>query len=66
VLAGEAPALALGDRLMPWSAAGYGPAVDRPGRGAATVLTPRATVDVLRHGYRPVLHPSATAPAPEG
>jgi hypothetical protein len=39
------------DRLVPWSAAGYGPAVARPARGEAVVLTPSATVDVLLGGY---------------
>jgi hypothetical protein len=55
----DGPALVLADRLVPWSAAGYGPAVERPWRGDARVLTPRATVDVLRAGYQPALHPSA-------
>jgi hypothetical protein len=53
------PAVVVGDRLVPWSAAGYGEPVERPQRGAATVLTPRATVEVLRRGYGPVIHPSA-------
>lgn len=57
---GEVPALVLDDRLVPWSTAGYGAPIERPIRGAATVLTPRATVDVLRHGYRPMIHPSAS------
>jgi len=55
-----APALVLTDRLVPWSPRGYGPAVERPGRGDATVLTPRASTDVLSHGYRPAVHPSAS------
>jgi hypothetical protein len=58
------PALVLPDRLVPWSgrsSAGYGAPVERPRRGDALVLTPRATVEVLRHGYRPVVHPSAGA-----
>jgi hypothetical protein len=54
------PSLVLSDRLVPWSPRGYGPPVDRPGRGDATVLTPRATTDVLSHGYRPAVHPSAS------
>jgi hypothetical protein len=56
---GEVPALVVADRLVPWSAEGYGAARDRPDRGSATVLTPGPTVAVLAHGYRPVLHPSA-------
>lgn len=53
------PALVLGDRVVPWTTDGYGPARERPGRGPATVLTPAATVEVLHHGYGPVLHPTA-------
>ncbi len=53
------PALVLADRLVPWSPTGYGPPRPRPARGLATVLTPSSTVAVLRHGYRPALHPSA-------
>ena len=51
--------LVLADRLVPWSAAGYGPAIPRPAAGRATVLTPPSTLAVLGHGYRPVLHPTA-------
>ena len=54
------PALVQTDRLVPWSPRGYGPAVERPDRGDATVLTPRASTDVLSHGYRPAVHPSAS------
>jgi hypothetical protein len=57
---GAVPALVLRDRLVPWSAGGYGTPVDRPHRGSATVLTPSATIDVMTHGYRPALHPSAS------
>jgi len=53
------PALVLGDRLVPWSPTGYGAPIDRPTRGDAAVLTPPSTVAVLRHGYRPVVHPTA-------
>lgn len=54
-LDGDTPALVLGDRLVPWTPHGYGSPVGRPTTGAATVLTPAATVEVLRHGYRPVI-----------
>ncbi len=37
----------------------HGHAIVRPATGNAGVLTPDATVEVLRHGYRPVLHPTA-------
>lgn len=52
------PHLVLGPTLRPWSFAGYGSAVPRPA-GLIEVLTPEATVATLRHGYRPVIHPSA-------
>jgi hypothetical protein len=61
VLHDGTPALVLADRLVPWSAAGYDTPIDRPTRGEATVLTPRATVEVLAHGYQPLIHPAATA-----
>jgi hypothetical protein len=51
-------ALVLDDRLVPWSASGYGAPTERPTTGDATVLTPRATVGVLRAGYVPVIHPA--------
>jgi hypothetical protein len=60
------PVLVLADRLVPWSASGYGPPADRPRVGEATVLTPRATVAVLGQGFRPVVHPTAAAPGPTG
>ncbi len=57
---GVGPAMVLGARLLPWTPAGYGAALPRPGAGGAVeVLTPGPTVAVLRAGYRPVLHPSA-------
>jgi hypothetical protein len=59
VVDGDVPAVVLADRLVPWSAAGYGPPRPRPARGRATVLTPAPTMEVLAHGYAPVLHPSA-------
>ena len=56
---GVTAAVVVGDRLLPWSAAGYGPPRPRPTAGDSTVLTPRATVDVIAHGYTPALHPAA-------
>lgn len=47
-----------GDVLLPWSQAGYGPPVARPG-GEAAVLTPPSTLAALRAGYAPLWHPSA-------
>ena len=57
---GKAPALILGDRLLPWSPSGYGPPNARPASGRVTVLTPAPTVAVLKAGYRPALHLSAS------
>lgn len=60
-LPGEAaPLLLLAGRLLPWRPEGYGPALPRPARGMAEVLTPSPSVEALRNGYRPILHPSAT------
>lgn len=56
---GATPHLVLGDRLLPWSFAGYGEPLARPAGLSVTVLTPRSTVGALAHGYRPELHPSA-------
>ena len=59
------PHVVLGDRLSPWSAAGYEAPVARAG-GRVTVLTPPSVVDVLRGGWSgavPLLHPSATTAA---
>jgi hypothetical protein len=55
----DGPTLVLADRLVPWSTDGYAPPVARPHGGDALVLTPRATVEILRYGYEPVVHPSA-------
>ena len=58
VVVEDAPALVLSDRLVPWSPRGYGGAIARPGNGSARVLTPRATIEVLRAGYPAQIHPS--------
>ena len=57
VLVDDVASLVLGDRVVPWSPAGYGPVEDRPTSGEALVMTPACTVEVLRHGYEPVVHP---------
>lgn len=41
------------DELLPWTPAGYRSRVARPQSGTAVVLTPAATVDVLRAGFVP-------------
>ena len=59
--------LVLGDALLPWQPEGYGAPRPRPAT-TVDVLTPPSTVNALRAGYRPVLHPSANqtvqSPAP--
>ena len=51
------PHLVAGGMLRPYAPSGYGTATDIRGRGM--VLTPRPTVEVLRAGYAPALHPTA-------
>lgn len=41
-----------GDEAVPWTPAGYERPTVRPRTGSVTVLTPSATVDVLREGFR--------------
>jgi hypothetical protein len=57
---GGAPWLVLGDDLLAWTPGGYRGRTTRARIGDVTVLTPRATVDVIAAGYHPVLHPTAT------
>lgn len=58
---GDTPGLLLGGRFLPWSFAGYGPSVAVPPAEVVRVLTPPASVGVLAAGYRPLLHPTASA-----
>ena len=58
------PALLIGGAALPWSAGGYGRPAPPP-RGELVALTPAPTLDVLRAGYRPAVHPSAR-PGPAG
>jgi hypothetical protein len=53
-----APYLVRGDKLFPWSFAGYGQPLARPS-ATVQVLTPRSTVRALAHGYTAGIHPSA-------
>jgi hypothetical protein len=52
--------LVLGGTLLPFTPRGLRPA-DPTALRPATILTPAPTVAVLRHGFRPDLHPSANA-----
>jgi len=57
VEAGSRSLLIVGGRALEWSFAGYGAA--RADVDAAMMLTPPSTVNALRAGYRPALHPSS-------
>ncbi|MBI1217841.1 MAG: hypothetical protein GC186_04765 [Rhodobacteraceae bacterium] len=57
---GAAPLLLTDNGLLPYTPSGYGAALPRPSQATVTVLTPAPTVLALRHGYRPVLHPTAS------
>jgi hypothetical protein len=41
-----------GIKILPWSPAGYGEGVARPGSGTVRVLTPKSVVNAFRAGYR--------------
>jgi hypothetical protein len=55
------PAVVVGDRLAVWSDVDnvYGDKLIRPTAGAATVLTPPSTVEILRAGYAVQIDDSA-------
>jgi hypothetical protein len=57
--------LFLAGRLRPWSFGGYGPPTEIRMPGAVEVLTPPSTVAAIAAGYRPLVHPTALAPAGE-
>lgn len=54
------PLLVLGDRLFPFSFAGWGRSTPRPRAIEVEVLTPPTSVAALAHGFEPLLHPTAT------
>lgn len=51
--------------LHPYNPSGYGPPLPLP-KGQVEVMTPQPTIEALRAGYRPLLHPSVTRPLPDG
>ena len=54
------PCLIWGDNLLVWSPKGYRKREDQPGGWeVVTVLTPESTVQAIRAGYTPEVHPSA-------
>jgi len=55
VLDDGTPHLVKGRTLVPWSQTGYGTPRRRPVRGEATLITPPASVAVLRAGYPVVI-----------
>jgi len=59
VLYDGAPALVLGPHLVEWALSGYQGRRPRPARGQATVITPPATLAVLRAGYPAQIDESA-------
>jgi hypothetical protein len=58
---GEQAYLVRGDYLMTWSPGSYGERRRRPKGGEVKVLTPPSTVETIRAGYVPAVHPSAIA-----
>jgi hypothetical protein len=62
VLDAGAPHLVRGGDLLRWTPAGYAERRRRPARGETTLITPPSLVEVLRHGWLPLLpmlHPSS-------
>ncbi len=64
VLADEGAQLVVSDAVVPWSTYGYGTPQRRPRTGRAQVVTPPATVAVLRAGYDIQVDATAAAAAP--
>ncbi|HZT97400.1 MAG TPA: hypothetical protein VFB34_11265 [Chloroflexota bacterium] len=61
VMLDDRPAVVAGDHLTEWTYQGYATRRRRPRSGNATVLTPPATVAVLRSGYPVQIEGSAGA-----
>jgi len=53
------PLLVRRGKLLPWSFAGYGPAIAMPPDQAVTLLTPGSFAIAFSAGYEPAVHPSA-------
>ncbi len=56
---GENAYLVWNDRLLFWTAGGYSGQKKRPHDAKVVVLTPKSTVEAIRAGYVPEIHPSA-------
>jgi hypothetical protein len=61
VVTDSGPAVVVGEHLAVWNreANTYRAKLPRPGTGAATVLTPPSTVDIIRAGYAPQIDATA-------
>lgn len=58
---GEQAYLVRSGRLRAWSPGGYRERRQRPRKKEVQVLTPPSTVEAIRAGYVPAIHPSASA-----
>jgi hypothetical protein len=56
---GENAYLVWNDGLLLWTAGGYSGQKKRPHSAEVEVLTPKSTVEAIRAGYVPEIHPSA-------
>jgi hypothetical protein len=61
-LADGTPSLVLADMLLTWSLSGYCKPRLRPPDASVDVLTPPGITAVMKFGYRPVLHETASNP----
>jgi hypothetical protein len=52
--------LVVGGELLAWSPSGYGSRRAMSGTSTVRVLTPPSVLDVIRAGYEPMIHPTAT------
>jgi hypothetical protein len=55
------PRLVLEDRLMTFAFSGWSDSSARPSGETVEVLTPSTSVEALRQGFVPTLHPKADA-----
>jgi hypothetical protein len=55
-----------GGTHRPWTFTGYGPATPVPLDEQVEVLTPPSSVAALKHGFSPLIHPTATALSLDG
>ena len=62
---GENAYLVQNDRLLVWTAGGYTGQKNRPHDAKVIVLTPKSTVETIRAGYVPEIHPSAVGDDPD-